>query len=506
MLTARPMAPLAFSSSTLDLFSRASRDRNPLHLSAEYARGTAFASPVVFGILAVLAGIARTRARVGHVVASVSGHFYHPLAVGLDYGVECDDTDPGKTTIKILEGKKLLQRIVVTFRPGTVANGPGGPNTAVEDQSPAERTLQDFAAGDTFGGTYTPARAELDQLLATYELAERGFGVQHLAALLWCSFLVGMKAPGRRALFAGFACRFRDVPDHATPLVYSAKLVDVDRAESRIDLSAQLHLDSELFAECELSAYVLADLPKPSSLEALPRSDAMRGRVAFVTGASRGLGAALARSLVLHECTVLANYLHSRTAATELAASAEAAPGAIELVQGDITSAAWCEATAGHIADRYGRLDLLVCNAAPALLPLWLNPAGLQRLHEFVASSIAMASTPLAHLLDILAQNRGRAVLVSSSVAGAFDVKAVPSWPHYVAAKTALEALFRVAAAQYRNVQFTIVRPPKLLTALHNTPTGRIDALDPQRVAARIVEHILAAPRSGTVEVLDDFN
>jgi NAD(P)-dependent dehydrogenase (short-subunit alcohol dehydrogenase family) len=95
---------------------------------------------------------------------------------------------------------------------------------------------------------------------------------------------------------------------------------------------------------------------------------------------------------------------------------------------------------------------------------------------------------------------------VSSSVVGAFDVKTVPSWPHYVAAKAALEALFRVAAVEYRNVQFTIVRPPKLLTALHNTPTGRVDALDPQRVAERIVEYILTAPRSGAVEVLDDFN
>ena len=64
-------------------------------------------------------------------------------------------------------------------------------------------------------------------------------------------------------------------------------------------------------------------------------------------------------------------------------------------------------------------------------------------------------------------------------------------WPHYVAAKCAVEALARVAAVEQPEARLLVVRPPKLLTELVNTPMGRQDALAPEHFAARLVRRLM---------------
>jgi NAD(P)-dependent dehydrogenase (short-subunit alcohol dehydrogenase family) len=72
-------------------------------------------------------------------------------------------------------------------------------------------------------------------------------------------------------------------------------------------------------------------------------------------------------------------------------------------------------------------------------------------------------------------------------------------WPHYVALKSAVEGLVRVAASEYPNVSFCISRPNKLLTDMINTPIGRTNAEDPTSAAMRILSRAVTVLQPGSV-------
>ena len=139
---------------------------------------------------------------------------------------------------------------------------------------------------------------------------------------------------------------------------------------------------------------------------------------------------------------------------------------------------------------------------SPALRPLWLEPAAAVRLRDFIALSVALVSTPLACAMDLVERRRGTALIVSSAAVHAPP----PEWPHYLAAKCAVEGLARAAATEYPGARVVVARPPRLRTDLTNTPMGSLEGLSPDDAAARIVGRLLdPAPGSARPELVEDF-
>src|SRR5512134_1324005 len=91
----------------------------------------------------------------------------------------------------------------------------------------------------------------------------------------------------------------------------------------------------------------------------------LEGRVALVTGASRGLGRAIALELARRGATVVAAARVERAAA-EVAAEIAGLGGRAEAATLDVTDAAAVERTIAGVASRLGRLDVLVNNAGIA--------------------------------------------------------------------------------------------------------------------------------------------
>ena len=97
------------------------------------------------------------------------------------------------------------------------------------------------------------------------------------------------------------------------------------------------------------------------------KSDAMltlTGKVAIVTGGARGLGAAVARGLAKRGAAVVINYARSREDAEALAPELRAAGGDGMAVQGDVSVDADCRQIARAAIERWGRVDILINNAA----------------------------------------------------------------------------------------------------------------------------------------------
>lgn len=89
----------------------------------------------------------------------------------------------------------------------------------------------------------------------------------------------------------------------------------------------------------------------------------LEGKVALVTGASRGIGRAIALELAKSGATVVVNYHHSSDAARAVVAAIEAAGGRAQAMQADVSDFQQAQALVKAVLDAYGRLDILVNNA-----------------------------------------------------------------------------------------------------------------------------------------------
>jgi 3-oxoacyl-[acyl-carrier protein] reductase len=87
------------------------------------------------------------------------------------------------------------------------------------------------------------------------------------------------------------------------------------------------------------------------------------GRVALVTGAGSGIGAATARLLAARGMRVVVNYLRNTKAAEEVVADIEAAGGQAMAVQADVREEAAVENMVGQVRETWGGIDVLVHNA-----------------------------------------------------------------------------------------------------------------------------------------------
>ncbi|MFW5833882.1 MAG: SDR family oxidoreductase [Pseudomonadota bacterium] len=167
----------------------------------------------------------------------------------------------------------------------------------------------------------------------------------------------------------------------------------------------------------------------------------LRGKVAIVTGASRGIGAATARAFAEAGAKVVLN-ARSGTAIEAIARELEAAGGEALAVAGDVNRFADLEAVVGAAMGRWGRIDLMVNNAGV------IEPIG--HLADSEPDAWAEAADinfkgvyyGLRAVLPIMqAQGAGVVVNVSSGAA----VNPMEGWSHYCAGKAAALMLTRCA-------------------------------------------------------------
>jgi NAD(P)-dependent dehydrogenase (short-subunit alcohol dehydrogenase family) len=190
----------------------------------------------------------------------------------------------------------------------------------------------------------------------------------------------------------------------------------------------------------------------------------LAGRIALVTGASRGIGAAVARRYAAEGAHVV---LVARTVGglEEVDDAIRAAGAGATLVPLDLAEGVKIDELGARLFERFGKLDILVGNAGVVgvLTPLaHMDPPVWDR----VMAVNLTANWRLLRSMDPLLRrsDAGRAIFVSSGAArGVF-----PYWGAYAASKAALETLVRTYAAEVAEfgVRANIVDPGVVRTAM----------------------------------------
>lgn len=185
-------------------------------------------------------------------------------------------------------------------------------------------------------------------------------------------------------------------------------------------------------------------------------------RVALVTGASRGIGAAISERLAQDGFTVIVTYSRSAAAAQALAAKIEAAGGTARSVQADVADAAAVARLFDTAEAAFGGVDVLVNSAGiMKLSPLADTDDGL------VDSLIDVNLKGTVHTLREAAKrlrNGGRIVNLSTSVVGL----KLETYGIYAATKAAVETLTGILSKELRgrNITVNAVAPGPTATAL----------------------------------------
>lgn len=226
-----------------------------------------------------------------------------------------------------------------------------------------------------------------------------------------------------------------------------------------------------------------------------------RGRVALVTGASSGIGAATARVFAGAGLRV-ALCARRKDRLEQLAADLIAQGSEVTVHAVDVTDALAVRAMVGDVAARWGRLDVLVNNAGRGFAAT-LEQTTAEELRALMELNVVAALGAIQAALPIMRRQRSGHVINISSVVGR---RAVPYRSAYSATKFALGALSEALRVELTGtgIEVTLVYPIRTdETAFHEAEVRKVPwrPMGPTQSAERVARSILGCVRRPRPEV-----
>jgi 3-oxoacyl-[acyl-carrier protein] reductase len=215
----------------------------------------------------------------------------------------------------------------------------------------------------------------------------------------------------------------------------------------------------------------------------------MNPAIALVTGASRGIGAAIALDLARKGFTVLINYRSGEEAAHEVARQVRELGAEAWPMRADVADPAQVAAMFADIDSRFGQLDVLVCNAGVLRDTLLgaSEPADFEAVFAVNISGVVNCCREASKRMV----SRRRGVIVNlSSVAATRPGR---GQSNYAASKGAVEAFTRALAVELapRGIRVNAVAPGVIATEM----TADIRALAPEELNKRILMRRIGSAR-----------
>lgn len=221
-------------------------------------------------------------------------------------------------------------------------------------------------------------------------------------------------------------------------------------------------------------------MPVQTETATTTRGDKLRGRVAFVTGGTRGIGASICRTLALQGAAVAAGYSANEEKALALEDELSAAGSDASIHRGNVGIADDCRRTVSEVIERHGRLDILVNNAgitSDKTILKMTDEAWHKVLDVNLSGAFFMSQAVLPHMLE---RGSGRIVNISSVIGEIGNI----GQANYAASKSGLFGLTKTFAREAAQL---------LARAGHTDLDGvglTVNTITPGYIATEMVETI----------------
>lgn len=192
--------------------------------------------------------------------------------------------------------------------------------------------------------------------------------------------------------------------------------------------------------------------------------DTNTSKVAIVTGASRGIGRAIALRLAQDNIAVVVNYAHRASDADDVVQAIEAAGGRAIALQGDVANASDCARLFDATEAEYGGVDIVINNAGVIQPGTTMLADTDDALYERIFAINTRGTFNMLRLAATRMRANGRIVNFSSSVIGL----ALPGYAIYAGSKAAVETFTNIFAKELRGkgISVTAVAPGPTATDL----------------------------------------
>jgi len=192
--------------------------------------------------------------------------------------------------------------------------------------------------------------------------------------------------------------------------------------------------------------------------------DTNTSKVAIVTGASRGIGRAIALRLAQDNIAIVVNYAHRASDANDVVQAIEAAGGRAIALQGDVANASDCARLFDATEAEYGGVDIVINNAGVIQPGTTMLADTDDALYERIFAINTRGTFNMLRLAATRMRANGRIVNFSSSVIGL----ALPGYAIYAGSKAAVETFTNIFAKELRGkgISVTAVAPGPTATDL----------------------------------------
>lgn len=477
---------LRISGEMIGKFSHLTGDMNPLHTETQFARRSIYRKEVAHGMIPVgfvslldffnidglICAPIELEARFIEPVLSDDRLCVHGEITGID---ESAGMVKAAFSIMNLRTKNICSdgSITVNFKDGDITYGQAEEKEfrmPDEPLHPLDIKLEDISKGSadsigfTIKGSSVPALMGLFSEGIERQVSPLNFDLPSLLSLLMFSTSVGMGIPGKYATFLKFEASFKRAIETGTPCMLKGEVSHMSRSTRIIKKDIQVQRRDES-AEALLSGKVSVLVNQPysvmPSMEFLKDKSfglGIKGKVAIITGASRGIGETTAKLLALHGAKVIVNYNKGEADGKRISKEIADCGGEAVAIRADVSDSTQVERMVKRAAEMFGAVDILVNNAVRGFRPsnfLNLTWEDVQEDLDVIAKgafNCCKAAIPF-----MLRQGGGKIINISTIAAE----NPPPGQVKYVLSKSALMGLTRALAADFAssNIQVNMVVP-----------------------------------------------
>jgi 3-oxoacyl-[acyl-carrier protein] reductase len=505
----------------VDAFAALTGDRSSIHMDAEFARRTRFRRPIAHGLLPVSCLLLRAmleREQGACWLQQISCRFLSPAYIGdtlelilsdreigdglVSYRFDVLNADSGSTaaagSIKVAQGAPLPGALYAGDERGLFFE------PLKENSFNADELVPGYAETLNFQPTPVATRTlhgilNAQQSKSGPDIGSNPFDL-NLIAMLPVSALIGMRLPGRFATFTELNAKFESAVMPNAEMTLHGEVEKVMIASGRVRISLEWIQGMKVVGRGLASAIISPPSPvgiSCKSLNATRLATGIMGKVALVTGASRGIGEATAKLLGMHGAKVAVHYFRGPTDAAAIVDDIRENGGTALAVCADLRNEAMVQRMFETVRGGLGEVDILVNNAVGDYSPKPLESlVARDYLEELSVSLFGLHACCKLALPYMRSKRRGKIINLGSIVA---EVP-VSGQNKYITAKSAVVGYTRSLAVEVArdNIQVNLVVPRMTETTLiaslaqglvakliDESPTGQL--LQPLDVAKAIV-------------------